>query len=293
MSAKKGGLGRGVSALISDDGTDIINGSASDNRVIFIDINKISPNRNQPRKTFDDEGLKELAESIKIHGIIQPITVKTARNGYEIIAGERRWRASRIAGLKEVPCIIKTFSEKDNVLVALIENLQREDLNPIEEAAAYRYVSDNFNMTQAEISKSVGKSRAYVANALRLQKLPEEIQQMVVEGGLTAGHARALLAIGDNPARQFELAQRIKEKNLSVRETEAAVTAILNPGRKSRSSGKPDPAYADIETRITENIGAKVKIRSRNDRGTIQLSFYSREELERLIEFLSGSGEPL
>ena len=287
MQNKKGGLGRGIGALMSGGDTDIINGSNDENRIIYIDINKISPNRKQPRKAFDDESMAELTESIKIHGIIQPITVKTTENGYEIIAGERRWRASRMAGLKEIPCIVRSYSEKDNILVALIENLQREDLNPMEEAAAYKYVSDNFNMTQEELSKNVGKSRSYVANTLRLQKLPEEIQQMIVDGKLSAGHGRALLGL-DSPEKQVELALKIDENGLSVRETEAAVTNILNPVSKGKSSERSASVYKEIETRITENIGTKVRIKEKNDKGTIQLSFYSRDELERLIEWLSG-----
>ena len=288
MAIKKGGLGKGLGALMPDGDTDVINGSTNENKVIFIDINKISPNRKQPRKNFDDDTLSELAESIKLHGIIQPISVKSLKNGYEIIAGERRWRASRIAGLKEVPCIIKTCSEKDNILVALIENLQREDLNPIEEADAYSYVSENFGMTQEEISKNVGKSRSYIANALRLQKLPDEIRRMIIDGDISAGHGRTLLAL-DNPSKQYELAMLIKEKGLSVRETEEAVKEILDPSKKKTYSRRTDPVLKEIENRITENIGTKVRIKEKNNRGTIQLSFYSREELERLIDFLSGS----
>ncbi len=288
MPVKKGGLGKGLGALMSEVDSGIINGSPEENKVIFIDINKISPNRKQPRKTFDEESLSELAESIRLHGIIQPISVKSTKNGYEIIAGERRWRASRLAGLKEVPCIIKKYSEKDNILVALIENLQRENLNPMEEAAAYCYVADNFNMTQEEISKNVGKSRSYIANALRLQKLPQEIQEMIVEGKLSAGHGRTLLGL-NNPAKQYELAIKITEKGLSVRETEAAVAEILNTTNRKSVSRNANPELKEIENRITENIGTKVKIKEKNDKGTIQLSFYSREELERLIAFLSGS----
>lgn len=283
---KKGGLGRGLSALIKDSSQEEekkTEGKTS-NEVILIDINKIAPNPNQPRKRFDDEKIQELAESIQLHGIIQPIIVRSVENGYEIIAGERRWRASRKAGLKEVPCLIKIFSEQDNLLVALIENLQREDLNPMEESIAYQYMITNFSLTQDEIAKNVGKSRPYVANALRLQKLPTEIQDMVSSGALSAGHARTLLAL-ETPTEQIALAKNIILNGLSVRQVE---TQIKEQGqtKQPKSNKEKDPAFQHIESDIKDVLGTKVKIKENNHKGTIQLSFYSREELERLIELL-------
>lgn len=289
---KKGGLGKGLGALFSEDTQNIIENQLlsqdanqeNENRIIYIDINKITPNRKQPRKTFNDESLEELSESIKIHGVIQPIIVKSISNGYEIIAGERRWRASRLAGLKEMPCIIRAFSDKDNLLVALIENLQRENLNPMDESSAYYYMLENFGLTQEEISHNVGKSRPYIANAVRLQKLTGPVKTLLMESRLTAGHGRALLGIED-PKKQLETANRIIEEQLSVRQAEALIKELSAPKKKPAASGS-NTAFETIESDIRENIGAKVKIKEKNNKGTIQLSFYSREELERLIEIL-------
>lgn len=283
---KKGGLGKGLSALIKDSSQEDekkIERKTS-NEVILIDINKIAPNPNQPRKRFDDEKIQELAESIQVHGIIQPIIVRSVENGYEIIAGERRWRASRKAGLKEVPCLIKIFSEQDNLLVALIENLQREDLNPMEESVAYQYMISNFSLTQDEIAKNVGKSRPYVANALRLQKLPEKIQEMVSSGALSAGHARTLLAM-ERSADQIALAEMIIKDGLSVRQVEAQIKEQTEK-KSEKNAQEKNNAFQHIESDIKDVLGTKVKIKEKNHKGTIQLSFYSRDELERLIELL-------
>lgn len=291
---KKRALGKGLDVLFTNKTQDIIENTLlntkddqnNENKVIYIDINKITPNRKQPRKNFDDESLSELAESIKLHGIIQPIIVKSIANGYEIIAGERRWRASRIAGLRELPCIIRSYSDKDNLLVALIENLQRENLNPIDESSAYFYMTENFGMTQEEISKNVGKSRPYVANSVRLQKLPEPVKEMLINGEISTGHGRALLAL-ENSAQQFQTAQKIVADQLSVRQTEVLIKNILEPKEKP---GTPSESHRfdTIESDIKESIGAKVKIKEKNNKGTIQLSFYSRDELERLIELLTS-----
>lgn len=292
---KKRGLGKGLNALFSENTQNLLetqlinrkeNPESTENSILYIDINKITPNRKQPRKTFHEESLEELAESIKIHGILQPIIVKSLTNGYEIIAGERRWRASRIAGLKELPCIIKTCSDQDNLLVALIENLQRENLNPMDESSAYFYMTETFGMTQEEISKNVGKSRPYVANAVRLQKLPVPVKKMLEENLLSAGHGRALLSLEDS-AQQVSLAEKIAAEKLSVRQTEALIKTIGTPGPKKNPPAS-DVRFHTIETDIKENIGAKVKIKEKNNKGTIQLSFYSREELERLIELLTS-----
>lgn len=289
---KKGGLGKGLSVLFSENTQDIIENqllnpdanSENEDRIIYIDINKITPNRKQPRKAFDEESLKELSDSIKIHGVIQPIIVKSISNGYEIIAGERRWRASRLAGLKEMPCIIRAFSDKDNLLVALIENLQRENLNPMDESSAYYYMQENFGLTQEEISHNVGKSRPYIANAVRLQKLSEPVKKLLMESRLSAGHGRALLSMED-PKKQLETARKIIDNQLSVRQTEALIKELTSHKSKTSPQGR-NPAFDTIESDIRENIGAKVKIKEKNNKGTIQLSFYSKEELERLIEIL-------
>lgn len=287
MSTKKGGLGKGLGALLPDSNTEVFSAKKDENRIVFIDINKITPNREQPRKDFNRDALEELCESIKNHGVIQPIIVRTVKNGYEIVAGERRWRAARMAELKEIPCIIREYTEEDNMLVALIENLQRENLNPMEESLAYSYISTNFNMSQTEISKNVGKSRSYVANAIRLQNLPEEIQQLITDGQISAGHGRALLGLA-NSGKQFDLAQKIIEKGLSVRETEDIVKEILTvKGNTGETRTRRDPALKDVENRIRDSIGAKVRIKEKNNKGTIQLSFYNRDELERLIELLT------
>lgn len=289
---KKGGLGKGLGALFSDTTQEIIenqllNNTEKENSIIFIDINKITPNRKQPRKTFEEESLEELAESIKLHGVIQPIIVKSIKNGYEIIAGERRWRASRIAGLKEMPCIIRSFSDKDNLLIALIENLQRENLNSMDESSAYFYMIENFGLTQEEVSKNVGKSRPYVANAVRLQKLAEPIKKMLIENKLSAGHGRALLAVEDSQ-KQLLIANKIIEGQLSVRQTEDLVKSLSADMQKKKSNEKRSSIFDTIEADITESLGAKVKIKEKNNKGTIQLSFYSRDELERLIELLTS-----
>lgn len=289
---KKGGLGKGLGALFSESTQEIIENQLlnpdpdqeNENRIIYIDINKITPNRKQPRKTFDEESLEELSESIKIHGVIQPIIVKSVPNGYEIIAGERRWRASRLAGLKEMPCIIRAFSDKDNLLVALIENLQRENLNPMDESSAYFYMLENYGLTQEEISRNVGKSRPYIANSVRLQKLSQPVKKLLMENKLSAGHGRALLGVED-PRKQLAAAERIIEEQMSVRQTEAFIRNFSASKKKSSSPGR-NPAFDSIESDIRENIGAKVRIKEKNNKGTIQLSFYSRDELERLIEML-------
>lgn len=298
---KKKALGKGLNALFSENeqnildkeltvskSTDSASENEAENRVIYLDINRVTPNRKQPRKAFNDESIDELAESIRSHGVIQPLIVKTIANGYEIIAGERRWRASRKVGLKEVPCIIKTLTDKDNLLVALIENLQREDLNAIDESSAYCSMMEDFSMTQDEISKNVGKSRPYIANSVRLQKLPDSIRSMIASGDISAGHGRALLSI-DGADKQLELAQNIADNQLSVRQTEQLVKTLSDASSNASKKTKveSDNRFKTIESDIKNSIGTKVKIKEKNNRGTIQLSFYSREELERLIELLT------
>lgn len=295
---KKGGLGKGLSALIKDSSQENENAKErkASNEVILIDINKIAPNPNQPRKRFDDVKIQELADSIQQHGVIQPITVRSIENGYEIIAGERRWRASRKAGLKEVPCLIENYSEQDNLLVALIENLQREDLNPMEESIAYQHMITSYSFTQDGIAKNVGKSRPYVANILRLQKLPKPIQEMISSGELSAGHARTLLALED-AALQISLAERIIKDGLSVRQVEALIKEKPEEKPEEKQEKKLEKSekiksslFEEIESDIKNAVGTKVKIKEKNNKGIIQLSFYSRDELERLIELLKSLG---
>ena len=282
MATRKGkALGRGLEALFTD-----ININENNNKeLITLDINEISPNPNQPRKLFDSEKIDELAESIKAHGIIQPIIVKAVNSGYEIIAGERRWRAARKAGLKEVPCIIKDIDEQSHMLFAIIENLQREDLNPIEEAKAFDSMLKEYNMTQEDIAKSVGKSRPYIANTLRLLKLSEEIQLLILENKITSGHARALINIEDKQ-KQKALVLEIIEKGLNVRQTEKAVEENKTKGSKKNKSEKirTDPQIINIQEDLKRIFGTKVTINHRNRKGTMEIEYYSQEELERLIE---------
>lgn len=290
-SPKVRGLGKGLEALFNDveisthnagGDTDIQEG------ILFLDLNDIKPNAKQPRKNFDDDKIEELARSIEAHGVIQPIMVRPSGEGYEIVAGERRWRAARKASLKQIPCIIRELSEEQNMLVAIIENMQREDLNPVEEADAINQMITTFGLTQDEVSKSVGKSRPYITNALRLLKLPGEIQDMLIQGTLTGGHARALAGVKENN-KQVQLAGRIVKEGLSVRETETLVNKE-NEGlgkkpvkSKTRSKNK-ELAYMEEELKAA--LGTRVSINAGPRRGKIEIEYYSRDELERLLEIL-------
>lgn len=289
MSAVKNrGLGKGLEALFNDMEialTESKEGKDSDgSKIIYVDIHDIKPNSNQPRKNFDDEKIGELAESIAAHGIIQPIMVRKATTGYEIVAGERRWRAARKAGLKEIPCIIKELTEEQNILVALIENVQREDLNAIEEAEGIERMMNSFGLTQEQISKSIGKSRPYIANALRLLRLPEIIRQMVSEGVLSGGHARAIAGLKD-PASQIEAAKKAAENGWSVREVETHVRekAGTKPDKKIKEKIK-DPAINAIEEDLKEIFGTRINIVSGAKKGRIEILYYSRDELDRLLD---------
>lgn len=294
MSLKKGsGLGgRGVNALFGEE--NVTSAAAEDNGLTEISINKITNNVNQPRKVFDDESLNELAESIKEVGILQPLTVKEVENGYEIIAGERRWRAARLAGLSTVPVIIKKLSELESLEAALIENLQRVDLNPMEEAQTYKRLSAEFNLSQEDIASRVGKSRAVVANAMRLLNLDSRVRDFVSEGRLSNGHARALLGISDGNA-QYELAEKIIEEELSVRQTEEAVKAANEVTRQSaeaKKGGIKDPeairAYLSLAKDLKSVLGAKVNIKNGKNKGKIEIEYYSDDELERLVGLIKS-----
>ena len=264
---------------------------------VTVRISEVEPNREQPRKNFDDEKLEELAESIKMFGLLQPILVQKRDDHYEIIAGERRWRAALKAGLKEIPVIIRDYTEKEILELSLIENLQRENLNPIEEAQAYKRLMDEFGMGQADVAQRVSKSRSAVANSLRLLKLEENVQKMVIDGKLSMGHARALLPL-EIPEEQLSVAQEIVEKQLSVRETEKKVKEILNTGNTSETTRtktgeqEEDPSiaiiYKQIEERLQQNLHTKVSIqRKRNGHGKLLIDFYNSDDLEKIIDRLT------
>ena len=255
-----------------------------DNSILFIDINQIKPNANQPRKQFDEEKIGELADSIQQHGVIQPIVLREAGSGYEIVAGERRWRAARKAGLKDIPAIVRELTEEQNMLLAIIENMQREDLNAIEEAQAVESMINTFGLTQEEVSKSVGKSRPYITNAVRLLKLPQGIQEMVVAGSLSSGHARALITVAGE-RRQLEIARQAAEGNLSVREIER-LAAEASPERKrlAAKQRKKNTDILKVEEELKDILGTRVNLNHSGKKGKIEIEYYSRDELERLID---------
>ena len=260
----------------------------TDDRVMMIRLSQVVPNHEQPRKAFDEDSLAELTESIRQYGVLQPLLVQKKGRYYEIIAGERRWRASRAAGLKEVPCIVREFDRKETMEVSLIENIQRENLNPIEEAEAYRSLTDEFHMTQDEIAGRVGRSRASVANSMRLLKLTPEVRQMVIDNRLSMGHARALLGIED-PLSQTTAAEQVEEKQLSVRETEQLVKKVLTtaePRKKRVPNEQLRLAYQAAETRIQKKLGTKVSIHSRGKKGKIEIEYYSEEDLDRILNMI-------
>lgn len=254
----------------------------------IVKITKVEPNREQPRKNFDEDALQELSDSIKQYGLLQPILVQDRKDYYEIIAGERRWRAAKMAGLKEVPVIIRNYTEQEIVEISLIENIQREDLNPIEEAQAYKRLLTEFNLKQDEVAERVSKSRAAVTNSIRLLKLSEEVQNMVVEEMISTGHARALLAVED-AKEQYELAQRIFDEKLSVRDVEKLVKNLHKPAKPKKNDNKTlEVIYRDIEESLKNKLGRKVTVNSKGDgTGKLELEFYSHEDLDRLLEVLN------
>ena len=276
--------GSSDSAAKSDDG---------DDRVLYVDINDIRPNSAQPRIHFDEDKLAELASSIKTNGVIQPLIVRESGKGYELVAGERRWRASRLAGLRKVPCIVRNFDDRQNAIVAIIENMQREDLNPIEEAKGLRSMTEKYGFTQEQVSASLGRSRTYIANSIRLLKLPEEIQEYVSSGQMSAAHGRTIINIPDR-ARQKEVADKIIRNDLSVRATEKLAEKIkdeLKPERKKRKKpAKPENARSAeieaVERELMSLTGTKVRIAGDASTGRIEMDYYSLDELNRLIETL-------
>ena len=255
----------------------------------LVKITKVEPNREQPRKHFDEDALQELADSIKQFGLLQPILVQDRQTYYEIIAGERRWRAAKLAGLKEVPVIIKNYTEQEIVEIALIENIQREDLNPIEEAQAYKKLLTEFNLKQDEVAERVSKSRAAVTNSIRLLKLSEKVQQMVIDDMISTGHARALLAIED-AEEQYSLAQKIFDEKLSVREVEKLVKNLHKAPKQKKLDDKALQAiYQDIEEKLKQSLSTKVAISSKgNGAGKIEIEFYSHDDLDRILEMINN-----
>lgn len=298
-AAKKGGLGKGLDSLIADKvnkpAVNVASISEKNEKAmdgVLVNINKVEPNREQPRKNFDEDALVELSESVKQFGVLQPLLVQDKKDYFEIIAGERRWRAAKMAGLKEVPVIVKEFSDLEVVEISLIENIQRENLNPIEEAFAYKRLLTEFNLKQDEVAERVSKSRTAVTNSMRLLKLNEKVQQMVIDDMITTGHARALLGIEDSE-KQYILAQKIFDEKLSVRETEKLVKKIQQ-GKENTSdekAAKPDPKmeaiYQDLEENMKTILGTKVAINRKDEnKGKIEIEYYSVDELDRIIDLI-------
>ena len=296
MAIKGKGLGKGLDTLIPSEYVPAKKPNeeqkGTSEAETIVKITKVEPNREQPRKHFDEDALQELADSIKQFGLLQPILVQDRDDYYEIIAGERRWRAAKLAGLKEVPVIIRNYTNQEIVEISLIENIQREDLNPIEEALAYKRLLEEFNLKQDEVAERVSKSRTTVTNSMRLLKLCDGVQQMIIDDMLSTGHARALIPIED-AEQQLQLAQRIFDEKLSVREVEKLVKGILKPDDKPKKEETPKNLqyiYQDIEDRLKEKLSRKVSInaKGKNGAGKIEIEFYSNEDLDRLIEFLSS-----
>ena len=308
MAARRGGLGKGLDSLISPGHSakaeakekpvkpEVKVGEKGVEKVVEkpvemkLKISEIEPNREQPRKSFDEDGLIELSESIKQFGVLQPILVQKKDDYYEIIAGERRWRAAKLAGIKEVPVIIKDFTEQEVVEISLIENIQRESLNPIEEAHAYKRLMEEFHLRQDEIAERVSKSRTAVTNSMRLLKLDDRVQQMVVDEMLTTGHVRTLLAL-ENKELQYNTAMKIFDEKLSVRETERLVKEILNPKvkKEKKVNLEEEAIYEGLEEKIKSIIGTKVSIhRGAKHKGKIEIEYYSQEELERIMDLFES-----
>ena len=299
MAVKRNGLGKGLDSLIPNKNEKKPKTSAKiDDREkkeeevlksgeIMVKINQVEPNRDQPRKDFDEDALVELADSIKQFGILQPLIVQKKKDYYEIIAGERRWRAAKIAGVKEVPVIVKEFTDQEIVEISLIENIQRENLNPIEEAMAYKRLLEEFNLKQDEIAERVSKSRTAVTNSMRLLKLSPRVQQMIVDDMISTGHARALLAI-DDEEQQYILANKIFDEKLSVRETEKLVKALKNPKKEiKKPKSEHTFVYDNIEEQMKNIIGTKVSVNPKaNGKGRIEIEYYSEEELERIYDLI-------
>ncbi|EOU1701568.1 ParB/RepB/Spo0J family partition protein [Clostridium perfringens] len=285
--AKKFGLGKGLGALIPED-NNIKEEKKEKGGIINIELKDIKANKKQPRKFFDNNKLNELAESVKEHGIIQPLILKKEEKGYSIIAGERRYRAAKIAELTEVPALIMDISDEKLLQVSLIENIQREDLNPIEEGLAYERLLKEFALTQEELSKTMGKSRTTITNTMRLLKLDDRVKEYVMEGVISEGHGRAILPL-ENEA-QYEIAQKIIDNSLSVRETEKLVKKILNDAVEEKTSErrKPlNPYYKDVRDRLQDHFGTKVNLNANKNKGKIEIEYYSEEDLQRILDIIN------
>lgn len=281
MAKKQSGLGKGLGALMLENNTDSMVSTDT------LAINDIIPNKEQPRKTFDEAALQELSDSIAQHGVLQPLLVRPlTTGGYQLVAGERRWRASRLAGLKEVPVIIKELSDTEAMEIAIIENLQREDLNPIEEAEGLQALIDKCGYTQEEVATSVGKSRPAITNALRLLRLPEDVRQMTKDGDISAGHARALLAF-DNEAMMCECAKQIIEKKLTVRDVEKMAKRPKTAKTKASSTGARDSFYDEVELALSEALGTKVKVYNGRSKGTLEIEFYTLDDLKNIANAIA------
>ncbi len=283
------GLGRGLSALIPEDDekSEVIVKEivVKEPAEIKVRLSQIEPNKEQPRKMFDEDALIELSESIKQYGVLQPLLVQKKEDYYEIIAGERRWRAAKLAGVKEVPVVIKDYSDQEIMEIALIENIQREDLNPIEEAQAYQRLIKDYKLKQDEIAEKVSKSRATITNSLRLLKLDKRVQEMVMEGKLSNGHARTIISVEDKD-KQFMIAQKIFDENLSVREVEKLMRDLEKPNKVLKKP-ENDFVYRDFEENMSKLLATHVTIKNKdNNKGKIEISYYSQEELERIYDLL-------
>ena len=298
MAAKRNGLGKGLDSLIPNKTSEksektsakkTFDDSKKEDKTgeVMVKINSVEPNREQPRKDFDEDSLVELADSIKQFGILQPLIVQQKKDYYEIIAGERRWRAAKMAGIKEVPVIIKNYTDQEIVEISLIENIQRENLNPIEEARAFKRLLEEFNLKQDEVAERVSKSRTAVTNSMRLLKLSDRVQQMIIDDMISTGHARALLAL-DDEEQQYQLANRIFDEKLSVRETEKLVKALKDPKKMVRKEKTEHTfVYENLEERMKGIIGTKVRVNAKaNGKGKIEIEYYSEDELERIYDLI-------
>ena len=305
MAVKRNGLGKGLDSLIPNKSDKLTKPETKKNNSetkvspakkvkedpktseILLKINQVEPNRDQPRKEFDEDALLELADSIKQFGILQPLLVQKKKDYYEIIAGERRWRAAKLAGLKEVPVLIKSYTDQEIVEISLIENIQRENLNPIEEAMAYKRLLEEFHLKQDEVAERVSKSRTAVTNSMRLLKLSDKVKQMIIDDMISTGHARALLAIEDEE-QQYLLATKIFDEKLSVRETEKLVKSLKNPKKEGKKiTPEHQFIYNDIAEKMKSIMGTKVNINAKaNGKGKIEIEYYSEEELERIYDLM-------
>ena len=295
MAVKKGGLGKGLDSLIVNKNEGVVAVNPEQHGApVEVDINKVEPNKLQPRKNFDEDKLQDLAENIKLHGIINPLIVQDRGKYYEIIGGERRWRAARIAGFKKVPVIIMKLSEQEFVEISLIDNIQREQLNPIEEALAFARLIDEFNLKQDEVAERVSKSRTTITNALRLLKLDKRVQDMIVDDKLTTGHARAMLAIQDND-KQYEFAERAFDEKMSVRDVEREVKKLLSDKKSDKKSKANEidsqlvAVYQETQERLKGLLGTKVYINAKDNKsGKLEIEYYSQDELNRIVELLEN-----